>query len=85
MLAIRPDLVEMDRAVREFREVIPGMRGADGTSKVAMGGKMTTAHGVDGDATLATVEKGRAVLDAMARDVLTFLEHFVAWDKRAPG
>lgn len=76
MLVIRPDLVQMDRAVKEMRTVIPGVMGANGVIKVSMGGKMRTRSGVNGDATLATVDKGEKALAAMAQDMVTFLESF---------
>jgi creatinine amidohydrolase len=79
LLNIRPDLVKMERAVREFQQFIPGSRGEGGVIKIAVGGKLTTPHGVNGDATLATVEKGKVALDAMAQDVINFLEHFAGW------
>ena len=76
MLALRPDLVHMDRAVREFRPVVPGTVGAGGVKKIHIGGKMRTRSGINGDATLAAPEKGEKALAAMARDIITFLEHF---------
>jgi creatinine amidohydrolase len=85
LLSIRPDLVKMDRAVREFQQFIHGTRGEGGVIKVAVGGKMTTPSGVNGDATLATVEKGAVALAAMAQDVITFLEHFARWPESEDG
>ncbi|MCB9138548.1 MAG: creatininase family protein [Caldilineaceae bacterium] len=76
MLVIRPDLVKMDRAVKEIQPVRPGTRGASGVIKVSIGGKMRTKSGINGDATLATAEKGEKILAAMAQDMITFLEHF---------
>ena len=76
MLSIRPDLVRMDRAVREFQDAVPGTRGRDGVIKIVVGGKMTTRWGVNGDATLATVEKGEKALAAMTQDILAFLDQF---------
>lgn len=79
MLVIRPDLVRMQRAAKEFQEVVRGAQGEGGVIKVSVGGKMTTPSGVNGDATLATAEKGEKVLAAMAQDIVTFLEHFARW------
>lgn len=76
MLVIRPDLVKMERAVKEFRRVMPGVMGANGVIKVSIGGKMRTQSGVNGDPTLATVEKGEQVLAAMAQDMVTYLKNF---------
>jgi creatinine amidohydrolase/Fe(II)-dependent formamide hydrolase-like protein len=37
---------------------------------------MTTPHGINGDATLATVAKGEAALAAMVADIETFVRAF---------
>jgi creatinine amidohydrolase len=76
MLVLKPELVQMDRAPREWRKGIPGAVGPSGVLKVHVGGKMRTQHGINGDATLATREKGEAALAAMAADVVTFIESF---------
>ena len=78
MRVIRPDLVHMERAPREWQPLIPGTSGPTGIRKIHLGGKMTTAGGINGDATLATPEKGEQSLAAMAQDIITFVEHFVA-------
>ena len=83
MLALRPDLVHMDRAVKEWRQGIPGAYGKDGVKKIHVGGKMRTKSGINGDATLATREKGEKALAAMAQDIITFVEHFI--DLPLPG
>ena len=76
MLVIRPDLVKMERAVKEIDPALPGTRGTDRVRKFALGGKMLTKSGVNGDPTLATAEKGELVLAAMAQDIIDFLEEF---------
>ncbi|MBN1965269.1 MAG: creatininase family protein, partial [Anaerolineae bacterium] len=78
LLVLRPDLVHMERAVKEFTEPVPGAFGPTGIKKVHVGGKMDTTHGINGDATLATREKGELSLAAMAQDIITFVEHFAA-------
>lgn len=78
MLVLRPDLVRLELAPREWRKGIPGAKGASGAVKVHVGGKMRTARGINGDATLATVAKGEAALEAMAADIVTFLRGFAA-------
>jgi creatinine amidohydrolase len=75
MLAIRPDLVDMSRAPTDFNTSLPGTQ-RDGVIKVAVAGKMMSASGIHGDASLATAEKGRRILDAMEADLLTFLEAY---------
>lgn len=76
MLAIRPDLVKMKLAPKEWRKGIPGAFGKDGVKKVHIGGRMETPNGINGDATLATAEKGHKALAAKAQDIITFVEHF---------
>ncbi len=76
MLAMRPDLVKMELAPKEWRKGIPGAFGKDGVKKIHVGGKMDTKSGINGDATLATAKKGELALAAKARDIITFIEHF---------
>ena len=76
MLVIRPDLVHMERAVREIDPALPGTRGEGDLRKFALGGKMLTPSGVNGDPTLATAVKGEQVLAAMAQDIIAFLRDF---------
>ncbi|MBN1965270.1 MAG: creatininase family protein [Anaerolineae bacterium] len=83
ILALRPDLVHMEKAPREWRTGIKGAFGPGGVKKVHVGGKMRTPHGINGDATLATVAKGEKALAAMAQDIVTFVEHFI--DLPLPG
>lgn len=78
MLYIRPDLVKLDRAQEEYRKSMPGTISADGSVKVAIGGKMNTVTGVNGNPTLASAEKGRVIVEAMASDVVDFLKHFAS-------
>lgn len=76
VLALRPDLVKMDRAPEEYTEPLSGMFGPSGVKKVHVGGKLHTPNGINGNATLATAAKGEQSLAAMARDIITFVEHF---------
>ena len=78
MLVIRPDLVRMERAVKQFDPALPGTRGNDRVRKFSLGGKMLTSSGINGDATLATAAKGELMLAAMAQDIVDFLEAFAA-------
>lgn len=78
MLAIRPELVQMDKAVKEYQQFLPGVFGPTGIRKFTIGGKMNTKSGINGDATLATAEKGFKSLEAMARDIIVFAEQFAA-------
>lgn len=69
MLYIAPDRVDMSRAVREDR---PGGRG--GLTRRADGEGTYSESGVWGNATLATVEKGRIVVEATVAGILRDLE-----------
>lgn len=75
MLYINDGLVDMSKAVEEY---LPEIKGAfaNGAQKVFVPKKMTTPHGINGNSTLATKEKGEQIIDAMADDVVTFLEAF---------
>ncbi len=75
MLYIKQELVKMDKAVEEYRV---GIKGAynNGIKKVSVGGKMDTPHGIHGNSKLATVEKGKKIMDAKIVDIIRFLEHF---------
>ena len=83
MLAIRPDLVKLDRAVKEASSTIPSTRGAGGVQKIYLAGKMTTPHGINGDPTLARREKGEKMLAAMANDIIAFLADYARQDSTA--
>ncbi len=75
MLALRPDLVDMSKAPRDFIRPLEGTR-RNGVLKVAVAGKMDSESGIHGDATLAEASKGHRILDAMESDLLHFLENF---------
>lgn len=57
MLAVRPELVKMERAVREY----PDKPNLYGKSSISLGS--LSKSGVFGDATLATAEKGKKMFD----------------------
>jgi creatinine amidohydrolase/Fe(II)-dependent formamide hydrolase-like protein len=74
ILAIEPDAVGMDVSPTDYGHVleqpetvfyVPGVFSGDPTS-----GPDYSETGIRGDATLATAEKGRAALDATARDLI---------------
>jgi hypothetical protein len=54
MLVIRPDLVRMERAVKQIDPALPGTRGNDRVRKFSLGSKMLTSSCINGDATLST-------------------------------
>ncbi len=86
-LAIEPALVQMDKAVAE----IPGsytkhawMDWADGPLAFTPHWSALTESGVTGDATSATVEKGRALLEQAEREIAEYIGE-VAVRERNPG
>jgi creatinine amidohydrolase len=73
ILNIRPDLVQMDKAVKEYGSSIPGVFSPEGLRKITLKTGMNTENGAHGDPTLATVEKGEVILQAMTDDLLKFI------------
>jgi creatinine amidohydrolase len=69
MLYIAPDRVDMDLAVREDNP-----RGQGGLTRRADGEGTYSVSGVWGDATLATRDKGRIVVEAMVDGIVRDLE-----------
>lgn len=78
MLWIREDLVHMDRAVEEYAAFLPGSV-VNGIKKVDVPNRMCTPHGINGNSTLATKEKGRKILEAMVEGICTFLDAYIPW------
>ncbi len=79
MLVIRPDLVRMDQTTEEYSGQIPGCW-KNGVNRVYLPHKMATPAGTNGNSTLATREKGEAMLRAKVDDLAEFLESFAKWD-----
>lgn len=76
MLRIRPELVKMDRAVEDYSPSYPGIY-RNGVKKISMGGKMDTKSGANGNSKPANSEKGEKILQAMAEDIINFLNYFI--------
>ena len=72
MLYIDPAAVDMSKAVRDYMPAPPGPLRL--TRKPNMGGTYS-ASGVWGDATLATREKGRVLVEALVTGILSDLEN----------
>lgn len=68
MLAVKPELCHMDRTVREYPEKPP----AYGYSSLSLG--TLSRSGVFGDATLATPDKGRQLLEFVVARLVNILE-----------
>jgi creatinine amidohydrolase len=74
MLYIKPEIVDMDKAVKEYDPTdAPGLT----RNPMRRGEAKFSASGVYGDATLATVEKGRLVVEARARHIVDELRAFI--------
>ena len=78
MLCIREDLVHMEQAVEEYAPVFPGTV-VNGIQKVSFSSRMSTPHGINGNSTLATREKGEQILQAMVDSICGFLAEFIPW------
>jgi creatinine amidohydrolase len=74
-LALQPDLVHMDRAVREIPMRTPNvhMDWADGPLSYMPHWSALTESGVTGDATLATAEKGRRWLARAQEEIAEYI------------
>jgi creatinine amidohydrolase len=80
MLYVAPDRVDMARAVRE-----DNARGEGGLTRRPDGEGTYSESGVWGDATLATVEKGRIVVEATVEGILQDIDELRAADLPNPG
>ena len=79
MLHIRPELVHMEKTTEEYSAAFPGTMG-QGFAKVYFPNRMCTPKGTNGNSTLATAEKGEAILKAQVEDLCTFLQAFIPWE-----
>ncbi len=77
VLAIRPELVHMERAVNDPAKEIPHTRSSSGATLITLKGGMKTKSGINGEPLAAAPEKGRAILDAMASEALAFIGSFL--------
>jgi creatinine amidohydrolase len=72
MLYMHPELVDMSKAVKDYH---PGAGGLTRDSAAAVReNKVWSRSGTFGDATLATREKGRIVVEAQVKDMLAEIE-----------
>jgi creatinine amidohydrolase len=72
MLYMHPEFVDMSKAVKDYH---PGAGGLTRDSAAAVrDGKVWSRTGVFGDATLATREKGRILVEAQVKDMLAEIE-----------
>lgn len=77
ILAIRPDLVHINRAISERSAYFPESKDQNGATLITLKGPMRTRSGINGDPIAAQAWKGKAILDAMALDILNFLRAFL--------
>jgi creatinine amidohydrolase len=85
-LALRPDLVQMERAVREIPTQTKHvwMDWSDGPLSLMPHWSALSESGVTGDATAATAEKGRIFLDQATKEVAEYIGE-VARRPHTPG
>lgn len=82
-LALRPDLVDMRKAVRELghrpsKNYWTDLIAGDGPLAMMEHWSQLSESGVMGDPTKATAEKGRALLDAAAGGIVELVEEMLA-------
>jgi creatinine amidohydrolase len=77
ILAIHPEMVHLERAVNEKSPQIANTKDENGSTLITLKGPMVSTSGINGEPLLATPEKGRVILDAMANDVFRFLQTFL--------
>jgi creatinine amidohydrolase len=91
MLALKPDLVHMDRAVTHYSEFHATFAGSACTrgpllqQMAAIGLRNWSDFGQDGvtgDAALATAEKGREIISRMTKELVTHITKNVLWNIR---
>ena len=91
MLALRPNLVHMDRAVAHYSEHHATFAGCACTrgpllqQMAAVGLRDWSEFGKDGvtgDATLATAEKGREIISRVVKELVTHIGTNVMWNAR---
>jgi creatinine amidohydrolase len=82
MLHLRPHLVHMDRAVRSVPEWMADHRQVRFGGRVAFGWRSDDfgPHGVIGDPTTATAERGRALFDAGVEAFVAALREIAAFE-----
>jgi len=76
LLAIRPELVDMTAARSESGTSPYACAGPGGVPRITLKTRMGGTYGVNGDPAAATADKGARILEAMARDIITFVESF---------
>lgn len=74
MLYIKPEVVDMGRAVKDYHPLEGRGLTRDSENKDA---GAYSASGVYGDATLATLEKGRIAVEARVRHIIEELKEFI--------
>ena len=75
LLYTDPELVRTDRYDEEYRLDIDGVR-RNGAANFYVSNRMETAHGVNGDPTVSTAEKGKAFVEESIETLAKFVESF---------
>lgn len=77
MLYLCPEMVHMEHAVAEYQpEIEYEFVGKGMMTHYITRRHSATSHGVNGDPTKATPEKGKAILDNMVDDIVYFIDNF---------
>ncbi len=86
MLALRPDLVHLDRAAEGTPAIANEWHHSERGGKVKIFKRFhrLTASGSLGKPSAATAAKGSAMFDAVVGEILRFLQDFSAWEELRP-
>ncbi len=84
MLHLRPDLVQMDKAVREYPQLEGNVGLTGGAAVAAWLTRDWSTTGVFGDATLATPERGAARLEVSVAALAKVLEEISRFEVQQP-
>ncbi|MEM9977356.1 MAG: creatininase family protein, partial [Cyanobacteria bacterium P01_D01_bin.2] len=80
MLAILPDQVHMERAVKEYPPAQEGLLSLEGALPFSWTTRDISKSGVVGDATVATAAKGEKILADVAAGWVTVLEEIYRFE-----
>ena len=79
MFYLHKELVKMEYTTEEYRTPLFPNIFQNGRAVAFVGGGMNSPQGSNGNSTLATEDKGKAILEDMKKKMVLFTEEFVRW------
>ena len=73
----------MEYTTEEYRTPLFPNIFQNGRAVAFVGGGMNSPQGSNGNSTLATEDKGKAILEDMKKKMVLFTEEFVRWDPQS--